>query len=174
MDFSTSRLRYLPSNDSLIMPPIYHDDQAVDARNWPRSKRVLTTWTVSLFKFISGLTASSLVTNLASMAQEFHTPSGPLRVFPMSSYFLGYTVGLLLIAPCSEILGRVGMLQTSNMIFIIFNTAAGFSRSNQQIIIMRVLSGFGGAGPLSVRMLPVHGFLYEPLPVDFCSSWLTF
>ncbi|KAL9620604.1 MAG: hypothetical protein Q9160_004858 [Pyrenula sp. 1 TL-2023] len=84
------------------------------------------------------------------MAQEFRTPSGPLRIFPMSSYFLGYTLGLLLIPPFSETLGRVGMLQTSNMIFIIFNTAAGFCQNNQQVIIMRALSGFGGSGPLSL------------------------
>ena len=48
------------------------------------------------------------------------------------------------------------MLQISNMIFIIFNTAAGFARNNRQIIIMRILSGFGGAGSLSVGVLPVR------------------
>ena len=70
----------------------------------------------------------------------------------MSSYFLGYTAGLLFIGPFSETFGRVGMLQVSNMLFIAFNTAAGFSQNLRQIVIMRVISGIGGAGPLSVSV----------------------
>lgn len=145
----------------MVLPIAEPDDQAgcssklptldqLDARNWTRQKKVLTTWIVSMFKFMSGLTSSSIVPNLASIALDVATGSGALRVLPLSAYFMGFAVGLLLIGPLSETFGRVGMLQASNMFFIIFNTAAGFSRTNAQIVVMRVLSGFGGAGPLSV------------------------
>ena len=120
----------------------------LDARKWSRKKKVLTTWVISLFKFISGLTSTSVVPNLHNIALEFGTRSRVLKIFPLSSYFLGYIAGLLIIGPLSENFGRVGMLQASNILFIVFNTAAGFSKTNTQIVVMRVLSGLGG--PLSV------------------------
>lgn len=121
-----------------------------DARNWSRRQKLITTWVVSLFKAISGLASSSIVPGLATIAMEFHTDPGILTVLPLSSYFIGYTIGLLVIGPLSETFGRIGMLQGSNMSFIIFNLAAGLSQSSVQLNVLRAFSGFGAAGPLSV------------------------
>lgn len=124
--------------------------EITNARLWSRRQKLITTWVVSFFKFISGLTSSSVVPNLPSIAAELDIPQGALSIFPLSAYFLGYSVGLLLIGSLSETFGRLGALQASNIIFIIFNTACGFSQTKTQLIIARTLSGLGGAGPLCV------------------------
>lgn len=129
------------------MPPSLDD---YDARNWSWRRKVLTTWVVSLFKFISGLASSAIVPSLTTIANDFGTPEGPLRPLPLSAYFLGYAVGLLTLGPLSETFGRVGVLQGSNIFFIIFNTAGGFAQTNAQLIVLRIMSGIGGAGPLSL------------------------
>lgn len=124
--------------------------EITNARLWPRRQKLVTTWVVSFFKFISGLTSSSVVPNLPSIASELDIPQGALTLFPLSAYFLGYSVGLLVIGSLSETFGRLGTLQAANLIFIVFNTACGFSQTKTQIIVARTLSGFGGAGPLCV------------------------
>lgn len=155
----SSSLSAAQETNSVVEPePVDNEKQAtqeavVSARNWSRRRKVTTTWVVSMFKFISGLTSTSIVPNLPAIANQFHTQPGTLTIFPLSTYFLGYAAGLLLIGPLSETFGRVGALQLSNLSFIVFSTAAGFSQTNAQIIVLRVLIGFGGAGPLSVSFL---------------------
>jgi MFS family permease len=137
------------TNDNCLSSP----SPPPTAREWSKERKYITTWVVSLFKFISGLTSTSIVPNLPAIATQFGTAPGALSIFPLSTYFLGYAAGLLLIGPLSETFGRVGALQLSNLSFIVFNTAAGFAQTNAQLIVLRVLSGFGGAGPLSVRAI---------------------
>lgn len=124
--------------------------EITNARSWPRRQKLVTTWIIAFFKFISGLTSSSVVPNLPSIAAELDIPRGALSILPLSAYFLGYSAGLLIIGSLSETFGRLGTLQASNCIFIIFNTACGFSRTKTQLIVARALSGLGGAGPLCV------------------------
>lgn len=123
-----------------------------DARDWPKNKKYLTTLAVSMFKAISGLASSSIVPSLVQIGSEFHTAPGLQQSLPLSVFFLGYTLGLLVIGPLAETFGRVGMLQGSNIFFIVFNTIAGFSNSNAMLCVMRALMGFGAAGPLAVSI----------------------
>lgn len=131
------------------------DQPAHSARHWSWRRKVLATWVVSMFKFLSGLASSSIVPSLTTIGDQFGIAPGPLRAFPISGYFLGYSVGLLTLGSLSETFGRVGVLVGGNLFFIIFNTAAGFAQTDTQLIVMRVISGFGGAGPLTVRCVSV-------------------
>jgi MFS family permease len=46
--------------------------------------------------------------------------------------------------------GRLPVLQLSNIFYLIWNTACGFSRSKSQILAFRFLSGIGGSAPLAI------------------------
>jgi len=68
-----------------------------------------------------------------------------------SIFVLGYAFGPLFLSPLSEIYGRSRILQIANLFYLIFNTAAGFSRNTAELIAFRFLSGLGGSAPLAVR-----------------------
>lgn len=95
---------------------------------------------------------------LPDMGREFGT-SGFETYLIMSIFLLAYAVGPFILAPLSEMYGRVVVLQSANMVFLIFNTVCGFSKTKTQIMLFRFLSGLGGAAPQAVRHAIVHSSL---------------
>ncbi|EME83987.1 uncharacterized protein MYCFIDRAFT_133888 [Pseudocercospora fijiensis CIRAD86] len=126
------------------------EDATDPARSWTYSAKRNTTYLVSLYKLVSSMAASSPSPALAVIGMEFGTQSKVLKLLPLSAYLLGYTVGPLIITPLADAFGRIRMLQMSNIIFVIFNLAAGFSRNNATLVTLRVLSGVGGCGALTL------------------------
>lgn len=97
---------------------------------------------------------------LPEMADEFDT-AGFETYLMMSIFLLAYAVGPFILAPLSEMYGRVVVLQAANMVFLIFNTVCGFSQNKTQMFVFRFLSGLGGAAPQAVCRPLCH-----PLIVD--------
>lgn len=87
---------------------------------------------------------------LPDLAERFKTSSGLETYLIMSIFLLAYAVGPFILAPLSEMYGRVVVLQAANMVFLIFNTVCGFSQTKGQILAFRFLSGLGGAAPQAV------------------------
>ncbi len=72
----------------------------------------------------------------------------------MSIFLLGYAQGPFVLAPLSEMFGRVPVLQYANLIYLAFNTACGFAKSRNQLLAFRFLSGIGGSAPQAVYLSP--------------------
>lgn len=89
---------------------------------------------------------------LPTISAEFHITSGAVEILVISIYVLGFAIGPLCLGPLSEIYGRRIVLQASNIIFLVFNTACGGCRTATQIIVFRFLSGVGGSAPLAVSV----------------------
>ena len=71
---------------------------------------------------------------------------GPLV---MSTYILAMALGPLLLAPFSELWGRVALIQGGNAIYLVFNLVCGFAKTRGQLVAFRLLAGFGsGAVPV--------------------------
>ena len=90
---------------------------------------------------------------LPTLADEFDVSSDFETYLIMSIFLLAYAIGPFILAPLSEMYGRVVVLQTANMFFLLFNTVCGFSRTKEQILVFRFLSGLGGSAPQAVRHL---------------------
>lgn len=86
---------------------------------------------------------------LPDLADRFNT-SGLETYLIMSIFLLAYAIGPFILAPLSEMYGRVVVLQAANMVFLIFNTVCGFAQTKTQILLFRFLSGLGGAAPQAV------------------------
>ena len=69
---------------------------------------------------------------------------------------LGYAQGPFVLAPLSEIYGRVAVLQYANLVYLAFNTACGFCTTKQQMLAFRFLSGIGGSAPQAVSTSTPH------------------
>jgi MFS family permease len=123
------------------------------ARSWPRSVRLRTTIIISIYKFISSLASSSPSLALDAIADDLKISNSVTRLLPLSIYLLGYAIGPPFIAPLAETFGRVRVLQISSVLFVVSNLVAGFANDNVTMLAMRLLSGIGGSGPITVRIL---------------------
>jgi MFS family permease len=89
---------------------------------------------------------------LPEIADEFNIRSDIERYLVMSIFLLAYALGPFILAPLSEMYGRVVILQSANMVYLIFNTVCGFATSREQMLAFRFLSGLGGSAPQAVCM----------------------
>jgi MFS family permease len=88
---------------------------------------------------------------LPDIGDDFDIPEGFMRQLVMTIFLLGYAQGPFVLAPLSEIFGRVTVLQYANLVYLLFNTCCGFARTKEQMLAFRFLSGLGGAAPQAVR-----------------------
>lgn len=87
---------------------------------------------------------------LPAIGKDFDIAADFMQQLIMTIFLLGYAQGPFVLAPLSEIFGRVTVLQYANLIYLFFNTACGFARTQNQILAFRFLSGLGGAAPQAV------------------------
>ncbi|PGH27079.1 hypothetical protein AJ80_01265 [Polytolypa hystricis UAMH7299] len=123
-----------------------HDDPK-NPLNWSRGKKWTATLIVSSFTFISPVSSTMVAPALSTIAKEFSITSSMEQVLVMSIFLLAYAVGPFVLGPLSELFGRVVVLQSANMFFLVFNTACGFATNKTQILAFRFLSGLGGSAP---------------------------
>lgn len=90
---------------------------------------------------------------LDTIAVEFRITSGFEKALVMSIFLLAYAIGPFLLGPLSEIFGRVVVLQSANMVFLVFNTICGFAKTKEQMMAFRFLSGLGGSAPQAVSLM---------------------
>ncbi|RYO90364.1 hypothetical protein DL766_001173 [Monosporascus sp. MC13-8B] len=116
--------------------------------NWAKHKKWVATILVSCFTFISPFSSTMVTPALGEIGSEWGIPDSSFtETLIMSIFLLGYAQGPFVLAPLSEIYGRVEVLQYANLIYLAFNTACGFARSKQQMLAFRFLSGIGGSAP---------------------------
>lgn len=93
---------------------------------------------------------------LEIIGQEYGIPSGLSQALVMSIFLLGFAQGPFVLAPLSEIYGRVSVLQYANLIYLGFNTACPFAQTKSQLYAFRFLSGIGGSAPQAVSRVPAR------------------
>lgn len=125
---------------------------ATNPKNWPKYRRWTATILVSCFTFISPVASTMLAPALPTLESQFEIKN-PLETYLLMSIFLlAYAAGPFVLAPLSEMYGRIVVLQSANLVFLLFNTVCGFSTSKEQMLAFRFLSGLGGSAPQAVRM----------------------
>lgn len=87
---------------------------------------------------------------LETIAREFHLTNSVVSSLMLSIFVLAYAVGPLFLGPLSEMYGRVIVLQTSNLLYLLFNLGCGLAQTTTQMIIFRFLAGLGGSAPLAL------------------------
>jgi multidrug resistance protein len=81
---------------------------------------------------------------------EFKSTNESLASFAVSVYLLGYAFGPLVIAPLSELYGRLPVYHTNTALFILFTAACAKSTSLGMLITFRFLAGLVGSCPLTI------------------------
>ncbi|KAK3347947.1 major facilitator superfamily domain-containing protein [Neurospora tetraspora] len=113
--------------------------------NWPRWVKILNVGLISAQTFIAPLASSIFAPGVPSVMKEFHNSSPELASFVVSVYILGFAAGPLVIAPLSEIYGRLIVYHGCNVCFIAFLIACAEAPSFNALIAFRFLSGIFGS-----------------------------
>jgi MFS family permease len=125
-------------------------DDPENPKNWTFKQKWAATFVVSSFTLISPISSSMVAPALPAIGKDLHITQSIDLQLSFSIFVLAYAVGPLFLGPLSELYGRTIILQTANLIFLVFNTAAGASRNKAEMIAFRFLSGLGGSAPLAV------------------------
>lgn len=80
---------------------------------------------------------------------EFHSTSLEIATFVVSVYLIGFAAGPVLLAPLSEIYGRVPVYHACNIGFVAFSVACALAPSLDSLIAFRFLAGLFGVAPIT-------------------------
>ncbi|KAH7397700.1 major facilitator superfamily domain-containing protein [Cadophora sp. MPI-SDFR-AT-0126] len=142
-----------PESDETVDPNLVtwsSEDDPTNPINWPNRKRWTATLLVACFTFISPLASTMIAPSLDTIAEDFNISKDAEKALVMTIFLLAYAIGPFLIGPLSETFGRVVVLQSANLVFLLFNTVCGFARSKEQMMAFRFLSGLGASAPQAI------------------------
>ena len=128
-------------------------DDPENPKNWTKKQKWAATFVISSFTFISPVSSSMVAPAISSISKDFNITNEVEQQLVLSVFVLAYAIGPLFLGPLSEIYGRVPVLQLSNLFYLVFNIACGFSQNKGEMIAFRFLSGLGGSAPLAVGYL---------------------
>ncbi|KAL0257856.1 hypothetical protein SLS55_007022 [Diplodia seriata] len=138
------------------------DTDAENPLNWPAKKKWANLGLVSFVTFITPLASSMFAPGVPQVLKAFHTTNNLVATFVVSVYVLGFAMGPLLIAPLSEMYGRVPLYHAGNCGFLIFTIACAVSNSLGMLLGFRFLAGCFGAACLTIGA----GTIADVMPVD--------
>ncbi|KAI0599017.1 bicyclomycin resistance protein [Biscogniauxia sp. FL1348] len=124
-------------------------DDPENPYNWPLWRKLMNCGFISAMTFISPLASSIFAPGVPQVVAEFHSTSLEIATFVVSVYVLGYAAGPVVIAPLSEIYGRVVVYHVCNVGFIAFAAGCALAPSLSSLIAFRFLAGVFGSAPLT-------------------------
>jgi multidrug resistance protein len=99
---------------------------------------------------------------IPSVMAEFHTTSPMLATFVVSVFVLGFAFGPLLLAPLSEMYGRIPVYHTCNILFLLFTIGCAVSQNMGTLIAFRFLAGVAGVATVTCG----SGTIADLMPVE--------
>jgi len=91
-----------------------------------------------------------LAPGVPDVMREFKSTNVNLESLVVSIYILGYAFGPLVIAPLSELYGRLPLYHANTVLFLVFNIACAKSTSLSMLIVFRFLAGLAGSCPITI------------------------
>ncbi|THH31632.1 hypothetical protein EUX98_g2527 [Antrodiella citrinella] len=119
-------------------------------RNWSRGRKWAAVGVVSFYTLVPPLASSMMAPALPDIAAHFDITSPTMQALILSIFLLTFALGPLLLAPMSEIYGRVWILHICNILSLAFNTGCGFVPTAGSLIGLRVLAGLAGSAPIAI------------------------
>lgn len=86
----------------------------------------------------------------AELALEFNITDSTVKAMTVSLYVLGFAFGPLLLAPLSELYGRLVIYYYCNLVYIAFTFGCAFSTNTAMFLAFRMICGCAASGPMSV------------------------
>ena len=84
------------------------------------------------------------------LAQDFGITSSTVVTFTVSIYLLGFALGPLVLAPMSEIYGRLIIYHICNAFFFAFTLGCAWSTDTAMFMAFRFICGCAASAPLTI------------------------
>lgn len=125
------------------------DNDPENPRNWPAKIKYANGLLISASTFVTPLASSIFAPGVPELLRDFEESSTELAAFVVSVYVLGFAVGPMLLAPLSEMYGRVPVYHACNILFLAFTVACAEAPKMAALIVFRFLAGCFGAAPMT-------------------------
>ncbi|KAK0649280.1 major facilitator superfamily domain-containing protein [Cercophora newfieldiana] len=125
------------------------DDDVANPYNWPTWLKIVNCSLISISTLVTPLGSSIFAPAVPQLMKEFQSDNLELASFVVSVYVLGFACGPLLIAPLSEIYGRLIVYHVCNIGFIAFLVGCALAPSLNALIVFRFFSGAFGSCPIT-------------------------
>jgi hypothetical protein len=105
---------------------------------------------LSCVTLLTPLASSMFAPGVQRVMEEFHSTSNTTATFVVSVYILGYAVGPLVLAPLSELYGRLVIYNGCNVLYTCFTIGCALATNMQMLIGFRFMAGVFGVAPLTI------------------------
>ncbi|KAI8623048.1 major facilitator superfamily domain-containing protein [Xylariaceae sp. FL1651] len=146
------------------------DNDAQNPMNWSATRKWGNVALLSFLSFLTPFGSSAFAPGVPEIMAEFHSDSSLEATFVVSIYILGFAVGPLIVAPLSEMYGRVWIYNVTNILFLIFTIAAALSANMGQLIAFRLFMGIAGSASLAIG----SGTIADTIPISQRARALSF
>lgn len=138
-----------PSDDPNIVDWSGPDDPA-RAVNWTVKKKWSNIAVIAAVTFLTPLASSMVAPAIPEMMRDFKTSDATIGSFIVSIYILGYAIGPLIIAPMSELYGRLPIYHICNSLFVIWTIACAVAPNIGSLLVFRLFAGIAGSCPITI------------------------
>ncbi|KAK1961646.1 major facilitator superfamily transporter [Colletotrichum sublineola] len=138
------------------------DQDPENPMNWRPMVKWANILTIAVISFLVPLVSSMLAPAVPQVMAEFHTTSTTFATFVVSIFVLGFACGPLLLAPLSELYGRVPVYNATNVLFLAATVMCAVSRGESMLLFSRFLSGFAGVATITIG----SGTIADLMPRD--------
>lgn len=84
------------------------------------------------------------------LISEYHITSSAIEAMAVSIYVLGFAVGPLILAPLSELYGRLIIYHICNPFYFAFTAGCAFSTNVSMFLVFRFICGCAASEPMSI------------------------
>ncbi|KAI9666462.1 MAG: hypothetical protein M1821_004398 [Bathelium mastoideum] len=127
-----------------------YDQDPENPMNWPSKRKWVNIITISVTGFLVPLVSSLPAPGVELIMDDLHTNSTKFATFVVSIFVLGFACGPLILAPMSELYGRVVIYNITNVLFLCFNVLCAVSQNTSMLLAFRFLSGFAGVATITI------------------------
>ncbi|MCJ1343178.1 hypothetical protein MMC31_001370 [Peltigera leucophlebia] len=139
-----------PGSELIVWWDEPEDQNPENPMNWSSTKKWINILVISVISFLVPLVSSMLAPGVQLVMEDFNTSSTTFATFVVSIFVLGFACGPLLLAPLSEIYGRVIIYNITNVLFLAFTILCALSQNPSMLLAFRFLSGFAGVATITI------------------------
>ncbi|KAL4931700.1 MFS transporter [Aspergillus undulatus] len=137
-------------------------DDPANPKNWSSARKTMATLTIALISILTPLGSSMVAPSTSQLMDEFNFTSDILGAFVVSVYLLGYAIGPLILAPLSELYGRMPIYHVCNILYLVWTVACAVAQNLSSMIVFRLFAGMAGSAPLTIGA----GSLADMIPAE--------
>lgn len=123
-------------------------DDAENPKNWKTSNRMLQVLPIAFFALNMNLAATMFAPGVGQLVAEFGITDSTIATMTLSIYVLGFGMGVV-IAPLSELYGRLWLYHISNAVWLAFTLGCAFATNTASFMVFRFLAGCAGSVPMT-------------------------